>query len=198
MVLGFSALFAYAIYNFHAMEDRAELTMQIASYESWIREINRRIISIEANALDENILDWTSDGRTTDEELNLLHGFKSFTQPRLDELKNTAKANDPEKAIRWMERAYVHLWLPFALAISVVIVIYGFLRWRRFQKVTDRLHDLDVQLKEAQLHEVGSHRRWRRYLSAPSDPQKRLRRFCGRLSRAARQAERGQSTQGYD
>lgn len=150
LTFAFSVLLAFVTYVSYAMRGHTSVVMQIVRSESFLRDIDARIKSIEAGRFNENVMK-ASSGRDPRSELALLRNFAEVTRPSLEQAKLLSSRDKSSDYFKLLQVAYVYYWLPFAIVMSLAISLLGFLGWRKKQKVVDEMVKLDLDIRKRQL-----------------------------------------------
>ncbi len=137
LLLGFSFLILFTFYNSYMLEGRSNLTTSLTGRQRWLTDIEARITSLKVGDFDKNKLDFLGSiyKNKPKQELLVLEGTKKFAQSQIDELKTKlAKIPyDPSEAFKWERRLYIFIWLPSALAGSLILTIVGFHFWYKMR-----------------------------------------------------------------
>lgn len=150
LTLGFSAILLFVVYNNYRLDERTQLVIQMASTLHFKEDVEIRIQSLEDGHPNENKLP-ISSGMTPKEELPFLKNIDKTLDSKLSELQADGKANNSQAVYAWLRRGYVYFWPPIALAGSLLLTFFGFMRWREKQKRADEMFALDLEIKRQQL-----------------------------------------------
>ena len=156
LTLGFSFLFVYSIKTAHSLEDYYQLSQWTYQNERNIEKFLKRIKSLEENKINDHKIERISEKYSPKEELIFLKKALKNTEKSHSENKEQLKElGQPELTWKWIDRAYIFIWLPAAIPLSLALSYIGFRLWySKSQKYTDEILLIELELKKETLKQI--------------------------------------------
>lgn len=144
MMLGVVALFGWFIYLDFQLEDQSIASRAYYSSVNSVEEIESRLNSIEQGEFDQNKLDWVPASWDIEQEKHALAVAKDNHTKSISSNK-WAIETEVGKELKYLGHPVVVFSGVVYIAIAVFLFYIGFRGWKI------QVHDLDVELKQANI-----------------------------------------------
>ena len=147
MMLGVAALLGWFIYLDFQLEDQSIASRAYYSSLNSLEDIESRLNSIEQGEFDQNKLDWIPSNWDIEQEKHAL----TFAQDNHTETISNNKwaiKREVGKELRYLEHPAIISAGVAYIAIAVFLFYFGFKGWKI------QVHDLDVEIKQANIQLV--------------------------------------------
>lgn len=144
MMLGVVALLGWLIYLDFQLEDQSIASRAYYSSLNSLEDIESRLSSIEQGEFDQNKLDWMPASWDIEQEK---HALTIAQDNHTETISNNKWAIETEvgEELRYLEHPVISVAGVSYVAIAVFLFYIGFKGWKI------QVHDLDVELKQANI-----------------------------------------------